>query len=75
MEKLTNTDFYLQVSKSETIVEEDGLIFHFNGYHTVNVYLPVTGKNVYCFTVGDFVDNSASIYQFRKGVAEYLNDR
>ena len=48
------------------------LKFRFNGGHTVNVFNR-QGKNIDCFSVGNFCDNSASETEAKQGISNYIN--
>jgi hypothetical protein len=54
--------------------EDLGVVFSWNGGHTVRVINAYTGKDVDVFSVGDFARDAAELADVERGIAEYVDE-
>lgn len=52
---------------------EFGLIFAWNGGHTVNIY-GLDGREIDCMSVGSFADDHARLSEVREAISQWLAD-
>lgn len=61
----------LDGSKAVVYAEDQGLVFSWNGYHTVNIY-DLQGRPIDMMSIGDFALRSATSDEVSDAIAEYL---